>query len=211
MGLNYRYLLYFKRDRIWDVLKGLGDICDTEGMTPTTIHFPDHNLVLPLMSDWGEKSEATHDQPEFEFATSIYFDADQAILEYLHDRDGEEYGRSPPDEEGPNRFSIGFIYLTVYADLSKHYAFEEPTDMVLFVFNTTGTRMSMLFEGSSSIRDTFTRLLERFDGIIGILDREVDYGELFWFKGIVYQPYERSVLNVYTTPEEIEAMLKRGW
>lgn len=83
--------------------------------------------------------------------------------------------------------------------------------MVLFEFNTTGTRMSMLFEESTSIRDTFTRLLGRFGGIIGILDREVDYGELFWFRGKSYQPYEKSVLNVYTTPDEIEDMLKQGW
>ena len=211
MGLNYKYLLYFKRDRMWDVLTDLAEICDTRGMTPTTIHFPDRDLVLPLMSSWGEKTEAAHDQPEFEFDTSIYFDEDPAILEYLHDRDGDEFDRSPPDENDDRRYAIGFIYLTVYADLSKHYAFRQPTDMVLFEFNTTGTRMSMLFENSTSIRDTFIGLLEKFDGIIGILDREVDYGELFWFKGFVYEPYEQSVLNVYTTPDEIEDMIKRGW
>lgn len=209
MGLNYRYLLYFERGRIWDVLQGLSEICDTEGMSPTTIHFPDRELVLPLMSNWGQRNEARYDQPGFEFATSIYFDEDPAILEYLQDRDGEEYDRSPPDQEGVKKYAIGFIYLTVYADLSQHYAFENTADMVLFEFNTTGTRMSMLFDDSTSIRETFSRLLGRFGGIIGILDREVDYGELFWFKGVTYQPYQVSVLNVHTTPDEIEEMLSR--
>jgi hypothetical protein len=48
MGLNYNYLLYFKRDRLWDVLQGLGLMCDSEGMTPTTIHFPDHDLCAAV-------------------------------------------------------------------------------------------------------------------------------------------------------------------
>jgi hypothetical protein len=67
----------------------------------------------------------------------------------------------------------------------------------------------MLFDDSTSIRETFSGLLGRFGGIIGILDREVDYGELFWFKGVTYQPYQVSVLNVHTTPDEIEEMLRR--
>ena len=208
MGLNYNYLLYFKRDRIWDALQGLGEISDTEGMKPTMIHFPDHDLVLPLMSSWGEKSEFQHDKPELKFDTSIYFDKDPAILEYLHDRDGEEYDRSPPEENRGNQFAIGFIYLTVYADLSQHYAFKKPTDMVIFEFGTTGSRMSWLFEESTSIRNTFIKLLEKFDGICGILDREVDYGELFWFKG---KKLQTSVLSIYILPDEIEEMLDRGW
>ncbi len=211
MGLNYRYLLYFKRERLWDALQGLGKISDYDGFTPTTVHFPDHDLVLPLMSSWGKKSDVPCDLPEYEFETSLYFEEDPAILEYLRDRDGDEFDRSPPDADQPNRYAIGFIYLTVYADLSKHDRFEKTTDMALFEFNTTGTRMSMLFEESTSIRSAFIRLLETYGGVIGILDREVDYGELIWFKGKVYEPYEKSVANVYTTPDEIEDMLRRGW
>jgi hypothetical protein len=124
MGLNYNYLLYFEKDSLWDVLVGLGDFCDTEGMALTTIHFHDHDLVLPLMSDWGQSIEHTFDKPQYKFAISMTFDADEAILDYLHNRDSDRYDRSPPDETGIRQVSIGFIYLTVYADLSKHYAFE---------------------------------------------------------------------------------------
>jgi hypothetical protein len=28
MGLNYNYPLYFKREHLWDALKGLVNICD---------------------------------------------------------------------------------------------------------------------------------------------------------------------------------------
>jgi hypothetical protein len=34
---------------------------------------------------------------------------------------------------------------------------------------------------STSIRETVIKLLERYQGLIGILDVEIDYGQLFWF------------------------------
>lgn len=209
MGLNYNFLLYFKKDRLWDVLVGLGDFCDTEGMTPTTIHFPDHDLVVPLMSDWGQGIEHAFDKPQYKFAISMTFDEDEAILDYLHNRDGDRYDRSPPDEEGVRQVDIGFIYLTVYADLSKHFAFKnKASDMVLFEFGTTGTKMSILFEESASIRKTFIKLLERYQGLIGILDVEIDYGQMFWFMG---EEIDYTPVSNYMLPEEIEEALRKGW
>jgi hypothetical protein len=209
MGLNYNYLLYFKRDRLWDVLHGLGDMCDSEGMTPTTIHFPDHDLEVPLMSNWGQGNEHAFDKPQYKFAISMTFDEDEAILDYLNSRDGDRYDRSPPDETGVRQVDIGFIYLTVYADLSKHYAFKDkPTDMVLFEFGTTGTQMSILFEASASIRKTFIKLLARYQGLIGILDLEIDYGQMFWFMG---EEIEYTPGSNYMLPEEIEQEIIRGY
>jgi hypothetical protein len=209
LGLNYNYLLYFNKDRLWDVLLGLAEICDTEGMAPTTIHFPDHDLILPLMSGWGQDTEHSFDKPEYKFAISIYFDEDEALLDYLYNRDGDRYDRSPPDEQSIQQVAIGFIYLTVYADLSKHYAFKnKPNDMVLLEFGTTGTKMSMLFEESISIRKTFIKLLERYQGLIGILDIENDYGQLFWFLG---EEIEFTPGGNYLLPEELEEDINRGW
>jgi len=68
MGLYYNYLLYFKRNQLWDVLQGLEDFCDTEGMNPTTIQFSDHDLVIPLMSSWDEKDVIAFNKPEIDFA-----------------------------------------------------------------------------------------------------------------------------------------------
>jgi hypothetical protein len=209
MGLNYNYLLYFKKDRLWDVLQGLGLMCDSEGMTPTTIHFPDHDLEVPLMSNWGQGNEHAFDKPQYKFAISMTFDEDEAILDYLNSRDGDRYDRSPPDETGVRQVDIGFIYLTVYADLSKHYAFKDkPTDMVLFEFGTTGTQMSILFEASASIRKTFIKLLARYQGLIGILDLEIDYGQMFWFMG---EEIEYTPGSNYMLPEEIEQEIIRGY
>jgi hypothetical protein len=123
--------------------------------------------------------------------------------------DGDEGAhRAPPDVDGVEQVAIGLIYLTVYADLSKHFAYKKPTDLVLFKFGTTGTSMSVLFSASISIRRKFTELLENYHGVSGIFDREIDYGQLFWFNG---KQVETDVENVYMLPEEIEEMLTRGW
>jgi hypothetical protein len=103
---------------------------------------------------------------------------------------------------------IGFIYLTVYTDISKHFAFKKPIDLILIRFGTTGTRMSFLFSESESIRRSFTELLENYYGMNGIFDREIDYGQLFWFVG---KQIEKDVESVCMLPEEIEEMLERGW
>jgi len=208
MGLNYNYLLYFKRDRLWDVLQGLADYYDTGGMKPTTIQFPDHDLVIPLMSSWREKDVIPFDKPEIDFAISMNFEEDPAIVEYLHDRDGDQFDRSPPEDGQVKVYSIGFIYLTVYADLSQHYVFKKPSDMVLFEFGTTGTKMSFLFADSTSIRKTFINLLACYKGVSGIFDWENDYGELFWFKG---KHLQLSLSSNYLLPEEIELELQRGY
>lgn len=208
MGLNYKYLLYFQKKDLWNVLQGLGDYCDKVGDKDAIIRFPDHDLVLPLMPSWGEEDLISYDKPEFELALSMNFEEDPAIIEYLRDRDGDQFDRSPPEDGQAKVYSIGFIYLTVYTDLSQHYGFKQPNDMVLFEFNTTGTHMSFLFSDSTSIRKTFIHLLERYKGLIGIFDWENDYGELFWLKG---KHLDFRLSSNYMLLEEIEEELERGW
>jgi hypothetical protein len=80
MGLNYSSLLYFKHERLWDVLYGLADIADSQGHRHATIHFPDRDQMLRLMTFFGEKNEVQHDAPEFRLATSLFIDEDPAIV-----------------------------------------------------------------------------------------------------------------------------------
>lgn len=208
MGLNYNYLLYFQRDQLWDALTGLVKICDPIDPPPTTIHFPDRSLKLSIATDFGEENEYPHDKAEIRFAISMLFDEDEVILDYLSSIDNQWIWRAPPKEDGVEQVAIGFIYLTIYTDLSKHFAFNKSIDMVLFQFGTTGTHMSLLFSESESIRRTFIGLLENYGGEIGIFDRENDYGELFWFMGEIMQV---SLSSNYMLPEEIAEELKRGW
>lgn len=206
MGMQYSYLLYFDRKDLWDVLKGLEQFCATSAKSTTTIQFPDHDLVIPLESFGGVGNKHAYDRAAFGFSILMYFNEDQEIYEYCGNWGSYQNDRSPPDE-GIRQVAIGAIYLTVYADLSMHFGFvNKPADMVLFEFGTTGSKMSTLFFFSTSIRKTFINILEKFDGLIGILDLEDDDGQLFWFKG---RHLELDLPNNFLLPEEIEQLIKQ--
>ncbi len=200
MGLDYSYLLYFKREQLWDILQGIADIAEPH-QPPAEIHFPDHVLSIPL-DNWSmHDQEIQHDAPEFGFSTVLLFEEDEAILDYLLSRDhGEaEDFRGPPDADGKIRIAIGYIYLTIY----QENPYQPASDLVLFDFGTTGTRMSLLFANSTSIRNTFINLLDKFDGICGVFNDE-SAGELFWFKG---ESLSEELGDPFMSPEEIEVML----
>ena len=203
MGLDFSYLLYFKKDRIWDVLQALAEFSDLA--CETQIIFPDHVLTLPFEGSYMSKKPAHYDDPEFEFALSQIFDEDEEILDYMIARGDDVIDRSPPDDDEKRQWGIGFIYLTVYADITSHWAFDTPADIVLFKFGTTGTRMSLLFSYSTSIREKFISLLEKTGGLYGIFDQEVDYGELFWYQG---KRMSLTVPDNFPLPEELETFLR---
>jgi hypothetical protein len=207
MGLDYNYLLYFKRECLWDALQGVAKISELDNHPPTTIHFPDHDLVLPIRSGFRQEHDQPHDKAEYNFDASLKFEVDDSIWDYVCSRMNNLNLLEAPDDS-VNQVAIGYIYLTVYADLSQHWAFMKPTDLVLFQFGTTGTHMSRLFNESDSIRKTFTKLLEKHRGVCGIFDRENDGGEVFWINGLRVREY---IDNVYMHPDAIEETIKRTW
>lgn len=206
MGLDFSYLLYFNQENLWEALQGVAAIA-VPHHPPTVIHFPDHELSIPLNS-WVLKDRMVHhDDPEYSFATSLIFEEDEAIEDYFFGLGIDYTYRGPPGSDDENRISIGYIYLTVYNDLSWLYPQRKPIDdLVLFDFGTTGTRMSLLFDDSTSIRKTFVELLERHQGVCGVFNRESGGGELFWFKGRSLSEY---IGDAYMMLEEIEGMLNR--
>ena len=208
MGLDFSYLLYFKREHLWEALQGVAAIAEPHH-PPTMIHFPDHTMAVPLESWLLEDRTVQHDDPEFSFSIVLNFEEDEAIEDYVYarDRGDADTERSPPDTEETNQVSIGYIYLTVYNDLSRRITLIEPTDLVLFDFGTTGTRMSLLFDYSTSIRKTFIDLLERCHGLCGVFNREYGGGELFWLKG---QSLSEYFEDAYLMPQEIEGLLRKG-
>jgi hypothetical protein len=171
MGLDYSYMLYFKKNLLWAALQGVVDIAEPQ-QPPTMIRFPDHELSVPL-ENWRGIKQLDYDDPELDFSAVLYFSEDEAILDWKHDS-------NPPDES--KQVSVGMIYLTIYTDLCERYPEGKKSDLVLFDFGTTGSKMSMLFQESASIRQTFIELLERVPGVLGVFNRE-DSGELFWREG----------------------------
>ena len=198
MGLDYSYLLYFHRDQMWNALQAVVGI-SAQHSPPTRILFPDHVLAVPLATWSSNDHQLQSDAAQLDFHFSIYFEEDQAILDYLRRLGDEEILRSPPGSEHEHQISIGYIYLSIYQQIPEY----PNSELVLFNFGTTGTRMSILFEESTSIRKTFTGLLERVPGVCGVFNQELD-GKLFWLKG---QVYSVEIGDPYLLPEEIESQL----
>lgn len=181
MGMDYEYQLFFERDALVDVLERLGTMADPTG-APTTLVLPDRTLTLPY-STWADtSSELRWDDPDprWEFATSLWFEADGPIRDYLEPRTvGDPAADSYYDDGG--RARIGYVYLTVHRGPTDSSG-GTGDDLVEFSFGTPGSSMSVLFSESESIRRTFAALLASSRGVYGVFDRE-DPATLFWWRG----------------------------
>lgn len=204
MGYDFMYFLYFPRQMMWDVLIALSEMAEPSHHPDVIIHFPDRDLLIPNIASSSSEYEWLHDAESFWFSTVYQFDADNAILQYKQNgwidiNDHSLQATCPPEKIG-----IGYIYLHVCTNLQKELNHERSAELVLFRFFTTGTRMSLLFQHSTSIRNAFTSLLERFYGVCGIFFNESDFTELFWFKG---KPYFQNIPDGWMLPDEIMNLL----
>ena len=95
MGLDYSYMLYFQRDQMWNALQAVVGI-SAQHTPPTRILFPDHVLAVPLATWSSNDHQLQSDAAQLDFHFSIYFEEDQAILDYLRRLGDEEILRSPP-------------------------------------------------------------------------------------------------------------------
>jgi hypothetical protein len=66
--------------------------------------------------------------------------------------------------------------------------------------------MSILFKESLSIQKGFMELLERNNGVSGVLDMEEGGGKLFWYRS---KAYELDIYDSYMRPDEIEKLLEK--
>lgn len=203
MGLDYSYRLYFHRQDLWDVLQGIADISARSAL-PTLVVFPDC-LRAYSIEGWGDKKRIIPwDDAQFGFNVSIFFNRDEAIVDYLHRVNSREL--DPALLENPFGLPVGTIYINVYNDLNRFEEKNWDPDIVLIDLGTTGTRMSTLFMESDSIRARFQGLLEQYHGICGVFNME-DYGYLIWHKGV---RIDRRLPDPYMSPAEIEAYLAGG-
>ena len=202
MGIDFSYILYFERKRQWDAFQAVVNIASPQ-QPPLTILFPDHELKVPLETWVDKKGVLRYDEPELELHFVIYFEEDEAIRYYRRAIKEETYYRSPPDAVKPRMLPIGYIYLTIHNPTSGWYEGRNAEDIVAFNFGTTGTRMSLLFDESTSIRKTLVELLERVPGLCGVFNRE-DSGEVFWYRGQLRSDY---IQDPYLLPDEIKSLL----
>jgi hypothetical protein len=204
VGLDFSYLLYFKQEHWLEALQKVVSIAEPLE-PPTRLVFPDHEISIP-METWVHNNGVVYaDRPELDFSTALFFEEDEAIQEYRRDSDTVEAERCPPSENEPRKVSIGYIYLSINNDRSKIDSPNELDHLSRFNFCTPGTRMSLLFDYSPSIRKTFVELLESIPGVCGVLNREHN-GVIFWWQGD--QLDDIVIDDPYLPPSEIEKFIR---
>jgi len=189
MGLDYSFVLYFKRQDPWCLLEGVARFADHDLKEQTAILYPGEIMRLPFEAWAGteKKLPIPHDDDsdEWDFMTSLYFDLDEPLRDYA-DRHGME------DACKNGKIAIGYIYLTVYNDWQGYGESYDPS-LIRLQFMSAGTTMSILFAESLSMRRAFIRYLRDYQGVYGLIDREMD-AVLFWLRG-----------------EEMEAVIPDAW
>ena len=203
MGVNASYRLFYERDQLSNVLQGVDDIAQKFDH-PTRIHFPDHILTLHLASV-SEAVDLQYNWPELYFWTALNFEEDEEILDWNRRLRGEQNQalRDPPGKNHENLLPVGMIDLFVYNKAPDYFERDLPEDLVMFEFVSLGSKMSLVFLCSNSMRKTFSALLNKYNGKCGILDTERD-GIVFWLNGREIDEY---IEDPWMFPEEIEREL----
>lgn len=205
MGLDFSYILYVRWEKMWDALQAVTRIA-LPATEPTRILFPDHEILVPMETWLGNNGVQHFDDPEIDFSTVLYFEEDEAILEYIKGDESTEELRSPPEPNGKRRIPIGYIYLSIRNKGSDWYAEDDPREWAAFCFGTPGTTMSILFEDSPSIRNTFLNLARVIPAECAVFDREFN-GEVIWWQG---HEISEQIEYPFMTPSEIRQQLIRS-
>lgn len=175
MGLDYSIELYFPIENLKDALRATNRYASDDGIS-TILSFPDGNrLEVPFAHhNQGTQREVTlTDLSKICFGTAFDFPSDQALedeypvrYEPRSEKDGQIYRYEPRfEKDGQTYFRVGAIYLTIRT--GKAY--------VEFSFMAATTGMSHLFVKSTSIHDTFRRILTEAGGVLGRIDIERFY------------------------------------
>lgn len=199
MGLDYSIMLFFNKQDPWPILEGVAEFADPSLSEHTAIRYPDQIMRLPFESWAGtdELNPIPYDDPSesWDFMTSLYFDKDPEVAEYAEQYDLDE----GPDQ---HKVAIGYIYLTI----SRNWRGDDESNkpgLLLFSFTAATTNMSILMAESQAVRKPFIELLERFHGVYGLIDREMD-AVLIWLRNKVM---DEVIPSAYMDLAEIENYL----
>jgi hypothetical protein len=199
MGLDYSFNLFFRVQDPWQILDGLGAMAVHRMDAVTPIIYPDRIVYLPFEAWAGTETRLpihySDRDDAYDFITVLSFEPDSELIDY-HQRD------NPPIASENQRVEIGYIYMTLYPNSCAYLKEYDPWLIMLRLAAATSS-MSILFWESDAIRSAFSKLLERYKGVYGLIDREEE-GTLFWLRG---QTMDVNLPDVNMSLRTIESYL----
>lgn len=205
MGIDYNFVFYVPRRRVWDVLQAIAALQKRRDGEEITLIFPDRTLTLPFTS--CRKSEPIiidASTCELSFDTFLCFEPDGVLSTYLDQmiewdrRNGEEDTREIyTDEQG--RIATGCNDLKVYYQADEKVGgsggeSREGESLAIFSFQSATSLVAELFDKSSSLQQFFTELTAVHEGVACFLDREEGSALLLYYKG---QPMKVETFTGY--------------
>ncbi|MFF2137856.1 hypothetical protein [Streptomyces sp. NPDC058193] len=178
MGLSYSYEIITPARDVGTALRKLRELAPRpDRRPPITVTLPGGDrVVVPYTSGFRSEPVDCSAGGTLELDTSLMFGVDDAVREYMEDRDPEadELGRVP----------IGYIYLTVRFAPAEHprYASLE--------FMAATSAMSRLFARSPGVRAVFTGLAAESGGACCLFDTETEILDVCWLDG---RPVQETV------------------
>ncbi|MFB6954632.1 hypothetical protein ACFCXP_33845 [Streptomyces niveus] len=171
MGLDYGYEIFVPARNVDRALTALTELAPrTDRVPPLTVTLPGGaQLVVPFTSNFTSEPVDRSAGGTLELDTAIMFGVDDAVREYVEDRD------LPRDAHG--RVQIGYIYLTVRFAPAQH------PDYAVLEFTAATSGMSRMFERSAAVREVFTDLTAAAGGVCCLLDTESDTFDICWLNG----------------------------
>jgi len=201
MGLDYSILCFFERQDPWQILDGVAEFADHGLSSHTAVQYPNQIMRLPFEAWAGTESKDPipydDDRKSWDFMTSLLFDKDEEVSEFADHYDLDE----GLDQK---QVSIGYIYLTVYNNWEGYGESYDP-GLILLQFTAATTNMSLLLAQSQAVRKPFIQLLEKYRGVYGVIDNEMD-GILFWLRN---QVMDVRIPDAWGSLKEIDDYLDR--
>ena len=164
MGLDYSYVLRFRREQLKEILFAVVERSQLNPNPPVEVTLPGgaESLFLPfkVLPEQIRPALFDHKFPPF-FCMSLWFDPDDPFERYAATVAAEGHPL-PRDSQG--RVALRSVYLSIYMKATEDNPDLEFLD---FRFTPATRQMSMLFAASESVRRFFVQLLEEHDGISG--------------------------------------------
>lgn len=173
MGDDFSIVLIFERPRTLEVLDHIGKFTsiDHDGSLKLPSNIPDE-VITPYESASDDRSVQFDGMQNVRFGTCLYFEMDERLWQYCEQyyRDSDEIKQQI---DKYHRFGVGSIDLVLRFG-PRH---------VMLDLRACCNSMSYLFEECKSIRKWAVDVLNKFNGVLGTIDREDRPGILFYRNG----------------------------